>query len=136
MMIRARAGAGDGAGGLDAVQYGHPDVHEHDVGLQLADLPDRLGPVGGFPHNSEVVLALQDERKPILSSGWSSTNKTLIGCVAHSSPLLSLSCQASSSRQPPWPSAQPPRYPHISVRAPSFPQVPARNPARLCRRLA
>ena len=37
--------AGQLPGGLDAVHARHPDVHQHDIGAQLAADPHRLGPV-------------------------------------------------------------------------------------------
>ena len=46
--------------GLDAVELGHADVHQHDVGLERADLLDGVEPVGGLAHHLEVVLGVED----------------------------------------------------------------------------
>ncbi|MDP9679503.1 hypothetical protein J2S47_000005 [Streptomyces griseoviridis] len=45
---RATAGLGDAAGGLDAVDAGHPDVHQDDVGAQSRGQANGLLPLGGF----------------------------------------------------------------------------------------
>jgi len=50
----------DPAGGFDPVEVGHPDVHDHDVGIALAAESHRRGPVDGEPDDVEVVLGGED----------------------------------------------------------------------------
>ena len=47
------------AGRLDAVDPGHPDVHQDDVGAQPAAQLDRLAAVGRLADDRDVVLALR-----------------------------------------------------------------------------
>jgi hypothetical protein len=49
---------------LDAVDLGHPDVHDDHVGPQLERQVDRLAAVGGLPHDLEVVLGAQHRLEP------------------------------------------------------------------------
>ena len=42
------------AGGLDAVAAGHPQVHQHHVGVKRTRHGDGLGPVRGFTHHLDV----------------------------------------------------------------------------------
>ena len=58
--LRAVAGREHAAGRLDAVELGHADVHQHDVGGELARLLDRLQAVGGLADDVEVVLGVED----------------------------------------------------------------------------
>src|SRR5205823_10181364 len=44
------------AGGGHAVEHGHGDVHEHDVGTELLGQPDGLLAVGGLADDVEAVL--------------------------------------------------------------------------------
>jgi hypothetical protein len=39
-----------------AVEHGHPDVHQHDVGPLLADRGDRLGPVRCLGDDLDALL--------------------------------------------------------------------------------
>ena len=48
------------ARGLQAVELGHADVHEHDVGLVLADARERLSAVGGLGDDLDVLLGVED----------------------------------------------------------------------------
>ena len=50
--------AGDPPGRFDAVDAGHPDVHQDDVGPVPPDRGDRVEPVGRLAGQPEVVLAL------------------------------------------------------------------------------
>ena len=50
----------DAAGRLDAVELGHADVHQHDVGLQPARHVDRLHAVDGLADHLDVVLGVED----------------------------------------------------------------------------
>ena len=52
------------ASGLDPIQRGHLDVHEHDVGLELGDELDRLQTVRGLADHGEVVLGAEDHPEP------------------------------------------------------------------------
>ena len=62
---RALAGGGDDpARRLDAVELGHADVHEHDVGLEVVGHRHRLGAVGGLADDVEVVLGVEDHLEP------------------------------------------------------------------------
>ena len=45
---------------LDPIELGHADVHQHDVGLELADLLDGVEPVGRLANHLEVVLRVED----------------------------------------------------------------------------
>jgi hypothetical protein len=48
------------SGRFDSVEYRHADVHQYDVGLELSDALDRLGPVDGLSDDLDVVLSLED----------------------------------------------------------------------------
>ena len=52
------------AGGLEPVQPGHPDVHEHDVGAGRADERDGLVAVRGLPDDLDVVLGIEQRTQP------------------------------------------------------------------------
>jgi hypothetical protein len=52
--------AGDRAGRLDSVGARHPDVHQDDVGRQLASHRDCPVAVSRFSHDFDVGLGLQD----------------------------------------------------------------------------
>ena len=47
-------------GSPDTIQAGHADVHEHDVGRQLAHRARDFGPVRAFAHHVETELLAQD----------------------------------------------------------------------------
>ena len=49
---------------LDAVEPGHADVHEHDVGARSRSLGHRLEPVGSLAHDLEAGLGRQDHPEP------------------------------------------------------------------------
>lgn len=53
-------GGGDRGGGLDAVQFGHPDVHEHDVGIEVRHQRDGLRAVARLADDVDVVRVVQD----------------------------------------------------------------------------
>ena len=48
------------ARGLEPVEVGHADVHEHDVGPQRARRAHRLGAVLGLAHHLDVLLGVED----------------------------------------------------------------------------
>ena len=50
-------------GGVDPVEHGHADVHEHDVGADPAGHLDRLPPVGGLAPDLDVGLGVEDGRR-------------------------------------------------------------------------
>ena len=50
--------------GLDAVELGHADVHQDDVGLQPLGLLDGVEAVGGLADDLEVVLGVEDHAEP------------------------------------------------------------------------
>ncbi len=52
------------AGGLDPVELGHADVHQHDVGLQVPGLRDRVEAVGGLADDLQIVLGVEDHAEP------------------------------------------------------------------------
>src|SRR5581483_7610533 len=60
----AGAGARELLGGLDAVDTGHPDVHQYDVRRLFPAEPDRLGPVRGGTHDGEVGLCVEQTGEP------------------------------------------------------------------------
>jgi hypothetical protein len=47
-------------GGLEPVQVGHADVHEHEVGPQVTGAVERDAPVGGLADHREVGLGFED----------------------------------------------------------------------------
>src|SRR5690606_11789609 len=51
---------GDAAGRLQPVHAGHPDVHQRDVGEQLAAGGERLLAVGRLAGHRDVVLVVED----------------------------------------------------------------------------
>ena len=57
---RGRLGTHDPAGGLDAVQNRHADVHEHHVGPEPPGGCNRVLAVAGLPHHGGLRLVLQD----------------------------------------------------------------------------
>ena len=52
-------GAEDLAGCLQSVHDRHPDVHQDDIGLQLAGLADRVGAVGGLADHEQAWLGVE-----------------------------------------------------------------------------
>ena len=61
----ARSGVGgDAAGGLDAVEAGHLDVHQHDVRLHAAREPHGRGAVRGVADDLHVVLGVEQGPEP------------------------------------------------------------------------
>src|SRR5215468_9270107 len=58
--VGRRFGGADPRGGFDPVQVRHPDVHQHQVGLEPRGLADGRQPVGGLADHLEVLDALQD----------------------------------------------------------------------------
>jgi hypothetical protein len=61
---RARPECHDPPGGLDAVQAGHPDIHEHDIRARPGYLADRGHPVRGFAGHFQVRLSLDEHADP------------------------------------------------------------------------
>jgi hypothetical protein len=51
-------------GGGQAIDPGHPDVHQHYVGPQGAGRADGLGAVGGFPDDVDVISEVEDGPQP------------------------------------------------------------------------
>src|SRR3954453_21047920 len=50
---------------------GHPDVHEDDVGVQFAGERGRLVAVASVTDNSDVGVALEDQREPgVMVADW------------------------------------------------------------------
>jgi hypothetical protein len=60
---RARLRADERRGG-DAVELGHPQVHEHDVGMMEVHLGEDLAAVRGLPHHLETVPGRQHHAQP------------------------------------------------------------------------
>src|SRR5437763_4698277 len=56
-------------GGLDPRATGHPDVHQHDVGLEAPGPLHGLGAVAGLPHHLDVGLAGEDHLEPTAEQG-------------------------------------------------------------------
>ena len=52
------------AGGGDAVQHRHADVHERHLGGGAAGQRDRLGAVGGLPDHLDAVVRVQQGHEP------------------------------------------------------------------------
>ena len=63
--LDGRAGVLDQAGGVQAAEDRHAQVHQDDVGLQLLGQGDRVGAVGGLADDVEAGLEQQlDQRLP------------------------------------------------------------------------
>ena len=56
-------GAGELPGGLDAVDLGHADVEQADVGSQLAGECDGVEAVGGLTDDLDVFLGVEEHRE-------------------------------------------------------------------------
>ena len=69
---------GDLAGGLDAVDLGHRQVHEDHVGGQVGGQGDGLGAVGRGPDHLDVVGVSSSWVRPCRTMAWSSTISTRI----------------------------------------------------------
>ena len=52
---------GDPPGGLDAVQHGHPDVHQHHLGALARDQVERLAPVRRLSDDLDGGRLVQDQ---------------------------------------------------------------------------
>jgi hypothetical protein len=65
--LRLRGGLPDPSGGLDPVHAGHPDVHEHDVGRELASLFHGLLAAAGLPDHDDGVVGQLQRRAETLS---------------------------------------------------------------------
>ena len=63
-------------GGLDPVQSRHPDIHQHDIRVQLPRAVDGFDPVGGLADDLMSASASRIIRKPTRTSSWSSTIST------------------------------------------------------------
>ncbi len=59
----------DGPGGLNSVQHGHADVHQHDVGPIEIDEPHGVGAVGSLAHDLHVVLGLENHAEALAQEG-------------------------------------------------------------------
>ncbi len=84
--------------GLDPVQLGHPDVHQHDVGPQLARLVDGLEPVAGLADDLEIVLGVEDHAEA------GAHERLVVGdqqADAHEARLSSAPASGSVARTPP-----------------------------------
>src|SRR4029077_4213298 len=57
---------------LDAVELGHPDVHDHQVGARFLDLVDDLDPGGRLEHRealvSEELLQQRSDRRIVVGN--------------------------------------------------------------------
>lgn len=60
---------GDQAGGLDAVEVGHADVHDHDVGAGAAGKPDGLAAGAGLADDRHVGGGLDEHREGLPDQG-------------------------------------------------------------------
>jgi hypothetical protein len=49
----------DSSGGFDAVEQGHPDVHDDHIGLEGGGESDGVTAILGFAGNFQITLALQ-----------------------------------------------------------------------------
>ena len=58
-----RRSAGDRFCCLDAVEYGHADVHQHDIGIQGSAGSDGLLAVGRLAHDLDVGLRVENHRE-------------------------------------------------------------------------
>ena len=78
-MDRGQGGVGgDSFGCFDAVEAGHADVHEHDVGLGASEQTEGFVAVGSFAHHLMSSSASSRAAKPARTRAWSSTSATLI----------------------------------------------------------
>ncbi len=51
--------------GLDAVEFGHGDIHDHDVGLEGPGLLNGLPAMNGPSDHDQVRLRLQEGGEPV-----------------------------------------------------------------------
>jgi hypothetical protein len=51
-------------GRLHSVEFGHPDIHEHDVRLQRIDKRHGFAAVAGFAHDVDPRVGANDDRDP------------------------------------------------------------------------
>ena len=74
---RAGVGGEDAPGGLEAVELGHPDVHQDDGRLEARGLVHRLEPVARLGHDLDVrPRRTSSMRKPARTIDWSSATST------------------------------------------------------------
>jgi len=123
-------GAGQLPGRLDPVQAGHPDVHQHHVGAQVAAHPHRLATVGRGTEHGEVRLRVQQGGKP------GPHHLVVVGdddpyghwCILPAAPVMASGALAgsSASTQKPPPRASP------AWSAPPTAAARSRMPSRPC----
>ena len=53
------------ARGLDAIQVGHGNVHDHHLGGKFLDQPDHFPPIVRFTHNLYVRFSRQQRAEPV-----------------------------------------------------------------------
>ena len=51
-------------GCVQAVEQGHPDVHDDDVGMNIASQPYGFAALGGFAHHFHVRHAIKQKLQP------------------------------------------------------------------------
>src|SRR5581483_10035303 len=66
---RARSRCVEPAGCVDAVELGHADVHDDDVGVELTGEAQRFASVGGFADDLDVALQFEDEPEALPYEG-------------------------------------------------------------------
>lgn len=59
----------DAAGGFDAVEFGHGDIHDNHVGLQFAAHRYGVAAVAGFANNFHVGLGAEDHAEALADDG-------------------------------------------------------------------
>ena len=57
--------ARDMPGGLDAVHARHPNVHQHDVGLEALRQPEGFQPVDRFTHQFVLIETINHASQPV-----------------------------------------------------------------------
>ena len=58
-----RRGRADAAGGFDAVEEGHPDVEDGDVGFEFGGFVDGFAAVGGFGYDFPAMTRFKERTK-------------------------------------------------------------------------
>jgi hypothetical protein len=53
------------AGGVDAVEVRHGDVHDHHIGAEFPGQPHCAAAVAGFPDHLKAAFPLQQGRQPL-----------------------------------------------------------------------
>jgi hypothetical protein len=59
----------DGTGSVEARRSRHPDIHENDIGIKLADLFDGFNGIPSLTDYLDIGFALQNAPQPLSKEG-------------------------------------------------------------------